>query len=103
MVKSNAEKFILEVSGNNDFRKSFYKLDSVEDKKKYIFESGYEFEYFEFEESINNLKTRCSTEEDAIMLDELLLWWQMLLPYEETVTTGTGCSPAKCSTCSSCG
>ncbi|MDA3810075.1 MAG: hypothetical protein PF518_07030, partial [Spirochaetaceae bacterium] len=103
MVKSNEEKFNLEVSGNNNFRKSFYKLDSVEDKKRYILEAGYEFEYFEFEESINNLKTRCSTEEDAIKLDELLLWWQILMPYDETVTSATVCTPAECAKCSSCG
>ncbi|MBI9097591.1 MAG: hypothetical protein JEY91_03890 [Spirochaetaceae bacterium] len=99
----NAEKFIKEIAGNSDFRKSLYLLESSEDKKRYLNEAGYNFAFYEFEESINNMKTKCAEEEDAIMLDELLLWWQMFMPYEETDSSITACTPAECSKCSSCG
>jgi hypothetical protein len=104
MVKSIAEKFIREIAGNSDFRKSFYSLDSLEDKKKYMAESGFAFELYEFEEAINHMKTECAEEEDAILLDELLLWWTMLIPQDEIEypSAGTACSPEACGSCSSC-
>lgn len=93
MVESNAEKFIREIARNHDLRRSFYTLEGTEEIKEALREAGYCFRHHEFEDTINNLKTRCATEEDAVMLDELLIWWQMLLP----------CSPASCTQCSSCG
>ena len=102
MIISNAERFIREISKNNDFRRSFYQWESPDEIKKSITDAGYSFKYHEFEDSINNLKTRCASEEDAIMLDELLLWWQMLLPFEDSEGCSTDCSPSDCALCSLC-
>lgn len=103
MVKSVAEKFIREIAGNNDYRRSFYQLESLEDKKKYMSETGYKFELYEFEEEINHLKTECANEEDAIMLDEILLWWTMLIPQDDIeYPSSSSCSSSDCAGCTSC-
>ena len=103
MVLSSAEKFILEIAENNELRKSFYGLSSMEEIKSAINQAGFDFKIYEYEESILNLKTKCSSEEDAIALDELLLWWQMLLPEESAEDSRSSCTPADCFNCPSCG
>lgn len=97
MAMKDAEKFIKEIVKNDGLRKSLYKFEDPEEKKKLIVKAGFDFEVYEIQESINYLKTVCAQEEDAIMLDELLLWWQMLMPFDQS------CSPAECAGCSSCG
>jgi predicted ribosomally synthesized peptide with nif11-like leader len=102
MAVKNAEKFIREIIGNSDLRKSLYPFEETEEKLKFISESGFDFEIPEFEESINYLKTICADEEEAIMLDELLLWWQIMMPYDIYEESSTQCTPDQCRTCSSC-
>ena len=101
----DAEKFIKEVVKNTGLRKSFYKYGSSLEVLTAIQESGYHFKLYEFEESINHLKTESPTEEQATMLDELGFWWSVLM-YDGSIGNidePPVCSPVKCSTCSSCG
>ena len=103
MPLKDAENFIKEIAKNNEFRKSFYKFKSSMEVQNQIRILGFSFKLFEFEESINHLKSDSPTEEQAIMLNELLIWWQMLM-YDGTVmeNDSVSCSPDQCSACSSC-
>ena len=103
MAQMHAETFIKEIVKNNELRKSLYQYDSSAEMMSAIRDEGYEFKLYQFEESINHLKTESPTEEQAIMLDELLLWWNMLMYDGSIVEEAPACSPAKCSSCSSCG
>ena len=103
MPLKDAELFIKEIAVNNELRKSLYKYETSAEIKNAIVESGYSFELYEFEESINHLKSESPTEEQAIMIDELLMWWNMLM-FDGTVpeSGSVNCSPAKCASCSGC-
>ena len=104
MPLKDAERFIKEIAVNTELRKSLYLYDSSVEIQSAIAKSGYIFKIFEFEESINHLKTESPNEEQAIMLDELLLWWNMMM-YDGSISEEekTECSPARCASCSSCG
>ncbi|MDC7227993.1 MAG: hypothetical protein PQJ61_14615 [Spirochaetales bacterium] len=99
----DAERFIKEITVNNELRKSLYRFDSSADVQDGIKECGYNFKLFEFEETINHLKTESPDEEQAIMLDEILLWWNMLMGDGSIVESDQPeCSPSKCPSCSLC-
>ena len=107
MAQMDAENFIREIVKNTELRTSLYQYDSSAEIMAAIKEKGYPFKLYMFEESINHLKTESPTEDQANMLDELFMWWQMLMfdgtiveDIEETVQS---CTPAKCASCSSCG
>ena len=104
MALKDAEFFIKEIVKDKELRTSLYKYDSSEEIMAAIREMGYNFKLYNFEESINYLKTESPHESQAQMLDELKLWWDMLMS-DGTITeeTPASCSPAKCSTCSICG
>lgn len=103
MAVKDAEKFIREIVENSDLRKSLYQFDDRGEKMEHIRKAGYVFEIYEFDESINYLKTISSDEEQAIMFEELRLWWQMIMPNDMTDVPAQSCTPAECATCSSCG
>ncbi len=104
MPLKDAERFIKDIAVNNTLRKSFYIYSSSAEVYTAIKETGYNFKLYDFEESINHLKSESPTEEQAIMLDEILMWWNMLM-YDGSVVEidEPECSPAKCSSCSVCG
>ncbi len=101
----DAQNFIKEIAPNNEMRRSLYEFENARAIKEHIETLGFNFKLYEFEQSILYLKTEAPNEEQAIMLDELLLWWNMLM-YDGSITEevdSSECSPVKCGTCSSCG
>ena len=104
MPLKDAERFIREIAVNNELRRSLYTFDSSLQVKNAIEAAGYKFKLYEYEETITHLKTESPTEEQAIMLDELLMWWKMLM-YDGSIVEDeqSGCSPSRCATCGSCG
>jgi hypothetical protein len=103
MALIHAEKFIKEIIKNHEMRTGLYRYDTSAEVMKAIHELGFPFKLHDFEESINHLKTESPTEEQAIMLDEILVWWNMLMFDGSITEEQPACTPAKCSTCSSCG
>ena len=103
MPIKNAENFIKQVVRNTDLRKSLYRYPSPSQIMTALKEMGYDFTPYEFEESIRHLKTESPHEEQAIMLDELLIWWKMLLGEVNTAPPSQcTCSPTACGGCKSC-
>ncbi|MBN2737820.1 MAG: hypothetical protein JXR70_12620 [Spirochaetales bacterium] len=102
MAIKQAEKFIKDIVKDNGIRKSLYQHGSSANIMAAIEEMGYLFTLYEFEESINHLKSESPDEEQSIMLDELLLWWNMLMS-DGTINESEAphCSPKKCFTCGS--
>ena len=104
MALKDAEYFIKDIVKDKEIRTSLYKYDSSKEIMEAIREMGYNFKLYDYEESINHLKTESPTENQAKMLDELKLWWDMLMSDGSIAEEmPASCSPAKCSTCSICG
>ena len=106
MAQMDAENFIKEIVKNTELRTSLYQYDSSAEVMEAIKAKGYPFKLYMFEESINHLKTESPTEDQANMLDELFMWWKMLM-FDGTIVEDeeepVSCTPAKCASCSSCG
>ena len=97
MPRKDAERFIRDIAGDKEKRKSLYSYDTSEEIMNAVRDMGYDFKLFDFEESIRHFKLESHDEEQAIMLDEILLWWNILMGEQAS------CSTSMCSTCSSCG
>lgn len=65
MSIGNAIKFMKKTESDFSFRKGLYKLEGVEDFKKFQILEGLEFSDFEFEEAFNYLHTNCQFAEQA--------------------------------------
>ena len=105
MALKDAERFIKEIVKDNDLRTSLYQYDTAAEIMAGIQQKGFTFKLYDFEESINHLKTESPDASQAFMLDELLMWWNMLMS-DGTISEEkepVSCTPAKCATCSSCG
>ncbi len=105
MAQQEAIDFIKEIVKNQEIRKSLYKYDTSSEIMGAIREMGYHFRFADFDESIHHLKTESPHESQADMLDELRMWWHMLMDDGnlEEEEEESSCSPAKCSSCSMCG
>ncbi len=103
MAQKAAEDFIREVVKNRDVRKILYQHDSSAEILGAIKTSGYDFKLYEFEEGINKLKVESPTEDQSMMLSELLQLWNLLMLDGSIVEDPKTCSPAKCFSCTSCG
>jgi len=104
MTALAAEHFIKQIVGDNQLRTFLYTFDNFGERMQYIAEKGYSFKYPEFEDGINHLKMESPHKEQADMLDELYMWWQMLNDDRtEAEFAATACSPSACASChSSC-
>lgn len=78
MAINDAMKFIRESQNNKELRKEVNqcKPEEVFDKLK---ELGYEFDWSEFEESVNMLHVKCQFEEQANQLMQTDMWFKMVL------------------------
>ncbi|MDC7218981.1 MAG: Nif11 family protein [Spirochaetales bacterium] len=104
MAQQDAINFIKEIIKDKTIRTSLYKYDTFEEIMAAISEKGYNFKKIDFDESIIYLKKETFSEDYAKMLEELQMWWHMLLnEVEFEPEDGSSCSPSKCSSCSSCG
>jgi hypothetical protein len=106
MAQQDAIDFIKDILKDKEKRTPLYKYDSVEEIMTAIGEMGYNFKRIDFDESILHLKTETFSEDYAKVLDELRMWWHMLLnevEMEREDDDESSCSPAKCSSCSHCG
>ncbi|MBB6480304.1 hypothetical protein [Spirochaeta isovalerica] len=104
MPIKDAENYIREIAVDMDLRKSLYAYSTSAEMMTSIKDSGFNFKLYEFEESINHLKVESPDEEQAIMLEEILLWWKMLM-YDGSIceeAKSASCSPSRCFSCSSC-
>lgn len=103
MTALTAEKFIKRIVKDNDLRSQIYNCPDFPSRMKWIAEQGYSFTYGDFDDAINHLKVECPTEEQADLIGDISLWWQLLnQDCEHPETQGRSCSPQSCFTCSGC-
>lgn len=78
MAINDAMKFIRESQEDRELRKELNqcKPEEVFDKLKDL---GYDFNWDEFEESVNMLHVKCQFEEQANRLMQTDMWFKMLL------------------------
>jgi len=78
MAINDAMKFIRTSQEDRELRKELNqcKPEEVFDKLKDL---GYDFDWDEFEESVNMLHVKCQVEEEANRLMQTDMWFKMLL------------------------
>lgn len=104
MAVQDAQNFIIKISKDNKYRTSLYEFETFDKRMSHIKETGYDFEFPEFEEASTQMLRKCQTEENALVIKELLMWWKMVngdVP-DAIATAKPKCSPSDCSTCSGC-
>jgi len=78
MALKNAIRFIDEIRNNDEFRLRLTNMSS-KDVHEYLSTIDMKFSYEEFEDSTRFLMLRCSHEQDAMEIKDLLYWYKFLI------------------------
>ena len=104
----NAKKFISRIMEEPSLRDRLNGASSIDELFAVLVKEGIPFTHSEFEEAYSNRLVSCQFEEQASHLNELKMWWKLLLGIlgsgaEATsgwCTSGATCSAGGCSGCS---
>lgn len=77
MSLDNAKKFMSNAMKDKQLRDGVNSASTAEEVDAFLESKNLSFTYSEFDEVYNNLLTQCQSEEDANMLKELRMWWDM--------------------------
>jgi hypothetical protein len=79
MSIDNARRFIGTALKDKQLRDGVNSASSTEEVTAFLESKNFSFTYSEFDEALSNLLTQCKSEENANMLKEFKMWWDMTL------------------------
>ena len=77
MSIENAKRFIGKALQDKHLRDGINSASTSAEVTAFLESQNLSFTYSEFDEAFTNLLTQCQSEEDANMLKEFRMWWDM--------------------------
>lgn len=75
----SALKFVHELRTNDEFRKSLYRFETIDELSDHLKELGLFCSFADFENAINSSKLKAADEIEDNEIDEIKNWWQLIL------------------------
>lgn len=78
METKDAKSFLAKIQKEADFRISLYEYENKEELFSYLNECGYTFSAQDFENTLNNMLSKCQYQELGEQLEAIRIWWSLL-------------------------
>lgn len=101
MSMDNAERFLRECAIDGSVRDRAYAEALKGDLREWLSRSGYGFTSLDLGNTVRRLKLSARDEEEALLYDELRLWYELLSGEGEDSGGNGVCGPSLCASCSS--
>jgi hypothetical protein len=76
---NDAIRFIIDVSKDPVFRKELNKASTEDQLFEIVKGKNYDFNYFEIDDAARSILLKCQSEQQAMVVKEIKLWWDFLV------------------------